>query len=140
MRMKLNNPTVESWLIPKYPVGCRRFTPGMNYLETLGSPKVNIVHGNIKRFTKDGCIGDDDQEYSFDVLVCATGFDTSFRPRFKVVNGKGENLSEEWLLEPKSYLGLAVPNFPNYFTFVGPNSPIGNGPVLIGIGEQFLPS
>jgi hypothetical protein len=31
--------------------------------------------------------------------------------------------------EAKSYLGLAVPEFLNYFIVVGPNSPIENGPV-----------
>lgn len=29
-----------------------------------------------------------------------------------------------------------MPDFPNYFTFLGPNCPIGNGPVLIAIEGQ----
>lgn len=36
-------------------------------------------------------------------------------------------------MEPRSYLGVAAAGYPNYFMFLGPNSPIGNGPVLVGI-------
>lgn len=37
--------------------------------------------------------------------------------------------------EARSYLGLAVSGYPNYFMFIGPNCPIGNGPVLCGMGK-----
>jgi len=30
-------------------------------------------------------------------------------------------------------MGVTVPGYPNYYMLLGPNSPIGNGPVLIGI-------
>ena len=33
-------------------------------------------------------------------------------------------------------MGLAAPEMPNYFHFLGPNSPVGNGPVLIAIERQ----
>ena len=38
--------------------------------------------------------------------------------------------------EPKSYLGIAAARFPNYFFTLGPNCPIGNGPVLIAIEAE----
>ena len=38
--------------------------------------------------------------------------------------------------EPKAYLGVAAPNYPNYFMTLGPNCPIGNGPVLIAIEAE----
>jgi cation diffusion facilitator CzcD-associated flavoprotein CzcO len=69
-----------------------------------------------------------------DVLICATGFDTSYRPRFPLIGPKGQSLADVWENEPKSYLGMAAHDFPNYFMFLGPNSPVGNGPVLIAIG------
>jgi hypothetical protein len=136
MKAKLQNETLEQLVIPKWGVGCRRLTPGVNYLETLVSEKVNVVYGNIQQITERGCVCDDGKEYPVDVLICATGFDTSYRPRFPIIGPGGKNLAVVWADEPKSYLGLAAPGFPNYFMFAGPNSPIGNGPVLVGIGKS----
>lgn len=45
-------------------------------------------------------------------------------------------MQDTWAKEPKSYLGLAAENMPNYFIFLGPNCPIGNGPVLSAIECQ----
>lgn len=133
MKARLQNETLEQLVIPKWGVGCRRLTPGVSYLETLVSEKVSVVYGDIQQITERGCVCDD-TEYPVDVLICATGFDTSFRPRFPIIGLGGKNLADVWADEPKSYLGLAAPGFPNYFMFIGPNSPVGNGPVLSGIG------
>lgn len=135
MRQKLQNEVLEHKLIPRWAVGCRRLTPGINYLETLGADNVDVVYGEIERITENGCVGEGGKEYPVDVLICATGFDTSFKPRFTLIGENGANLADEWALEPKSYLSLAAAGFPNYFMFIGPNSPIGNGPVLITMGE-----
>ena len=135
MKARLQNETLEQLVIPKWGIGCRRLTPGVNYLETLVSEKVGVVHGDIQQITERGCVCDD-IEYPVDVLICATGFDTSYRPRFPIIGLGGKNLADVWADEPKSYLGLAAAGFPNYFMFAGPNSPLGNGPVLSGIGKS----
>jgi cation diffusion facilitator CzcD-associated flavoprotein CzcO len=85
MRARLNNPELEKVLIPDWAVGCRRLTPGINYLESLGDSKVEIVYGEITEITPTGVICDDGKgEYPVEVLICATGFDTTFKPRFPV--------------------------------------------------------
>lgn len=111
-------------------------TPGVNYLESLTKPNVSVVYGEIKEITENGCMCDDGNEYPVDVLICATGFDTTFKPRFPLIGPSGENLQNIWTKEPKSYLGVAAPDFPNYLIFLGPNCPIGNGPVLSAIELQ----
>jgi cyclohexanone monooxygenase len=45
-------------------------------------------------------------------------------------------LSEVWKEEPAAYFGIATNNYPNYFMTLGPNCPIGNGPVLISIESE----
>ncbi|KAG6811880.1 hypothetical protein H0H92_005406 [Tricholoma furcatifolium] len=118
-------------LVPRYGVGCRRITPGVGYLEGLGKENVEVVYGEIARITERGCVsGTDNREHELDVLICATGFDTTFMPRFGVKGENGRSMKEHWSKEAKSYLGMAVAGFPNYFLVIGPNSPIGNGPVL----------
>ncbi|KAF4611042.1 hypothetical protein D9613_007088 [Agrocybe pediades] len=136
MKEALKNEELEKLVIPKWAVGCRRFTPGINYLETLGSEKVQVVYGQVQAVTEKGCIGGDGQEYPVDVLICATGFDTSYKPRFPIVGKSGVSLGDAWKDESDAYIGLAAADFPNYFMFIGPNSPIGNGPVLSFVEAQ----
>jgi hypothetical protein len=135
MKEKLQNKSLEERLIPKWSVGCRRFSPGVGYLESLGKENVTVVCGEISEITKKGCLCDGN-EYPVDILVCATGFNTSFKPRFPVIGFDGRNLQDEWKDEPQSYLGMAAAGFPNYLMFLGPNSPVGNGPLLPAVEAQ----
>lgn len=50
-----------------------------------------------------------------DALICATGFDTSFRPAFPVIGQEGKDLRDVWKEEPRSYLSVSASGFPNYF-------------------------
>ncbi|KAI6781274.1 putative sterigmatocystin biosynthesis monooxygenase-like protein [Emericellopsis cladophorae] len=136
MKEKLGDAYLEDKLIPDWSVGCRRLTPGVDYLESLTKPNVKVVYGEINSVSERGCVCDDGNEYPVDVLICATGFDTTFKPRFPVVNPAGENLQDRWAADPESYLGLAAADMPNYLIFLGPNCPIGNGPVLCTIESQ----
>jgi hypothetical protein len=136
MHDKLQNDYLEERLIPNWHVGCRRLTPGVGYLESLGKENVEVVYGEINEITERGCKCDNGNEYPVDVLICATGFNTSFKPRFPVVNPSGQNLQDIWKETPESYFGLAAADFPNYLIFLGPNCPIGNGPVLCAIEQQ----
>jgi hypothetical protein len=136
MKEKLGDAYLESKLIPDWSVGCRRLTPGVNYLESLTKDNVEVVYGEINEVTERGCLCDNGVEYPVDVLICATGFDTTFKPRFPLIAPNGVNLQDKWANEPESYLGIAAAEFPNYLIFLGPNCPIGNGPVLSAIEAQ----
>lgn len=50
------------------------------------------------------------------MIICATGFDTSFRPRYPLVGRGQKDLRALWKDLPEAYLGLAVSGFPNYFS------------------------
>ncbi|CAI7571914.1 unnamed protein product [Penicillium pancosmium] len=136
MQGVLKDPALGDQLIPKWAVGCRRITPGVGYLESLTDEKTTVIYGGIARISPEGCVTEEGEEHAVDVLVCATGFDTTFKPRFPLIGSHGRQLAEDWKDEPRSYLGVAAPGYPNYYMFLGPNSPIGNGPVLIGIEAQ----
>ena len=136
MKKKLGNEYLEEKLIPNWAVGCRRLTPGVNYLESLTKPNVEVVYGEISSVSEKGPVCDNGQEYPVDILICATGFDTTFKPRFPVINPAGDNLQDKWARDPESYMGVAAADYPNYLIFLGPNCPIGNGPVLCAIEAQ----
>jgi cation diffusion facilitator CzcD-associated flavoprotein CzcO len=104
-------------LIPSFPVGCRRQTPGPGYLEALIQDNVDTRWDDISAFTEKGIRTKSGEELEFDIIVCATGFDTTFRPRFPVVGRGGVDLAKRWVEElPLSYFGMTVPDFPNYFS------------------------
>ncbi len=54
--------------------------------------------------------------HKLDVLICGTGFDVSYIPRFGIFGTNGEDLRETFKDSPETYLSIMVPNFPNYFS------------------------
>lgn len=136
MKSVLQDEELEKKLLPNYRFGCRRISPGPGYLEALKEPNVEVSVGGVVEVTESGCVTKDGQHHELDVLICATGFDTTFRPRFPIIGPSGDNLQDKWAIEPQSYLGLAAAGFPNLLMLLGPSCPIGNGPVLSGIEAQ----
>jgi len=122
MKRKLDNdPRLVEKMIPKnFNPGCRRPTPAPGYLEALIAPNATIFTDSVKCFTETGFIDHEGTAHDVDAVICATGFDTSWLPRFPFkVNGK--DLRDLWS-EPDgltSYLSIAIPTFPNYFSFCG---------------------
>jgi cation diffusion facilitator CzcD-associated flavoprotein CzcO len=103
-------------LIPTFPVGCRRLTPAPGYLESMRAPNVDVVTDKIRRFVAEGMELETGEMIKVDAIICATGFDHSFRPPFPVMGREG-NLQDLWGKEtPKAYMSLAIPGMPNYFS------------------------
>jgi cation diffusion facilitator CzcD-associated flavoprotein CzcO len=104
------------YLLPSFPVGCRRQTPGPGFLEALLQDNVEMLWDSIERITPTGIQFKDGRSAEYDVIVCATGFDTTFKPSFPLIGRDGVSLAEKWTNDqPKAYLGTMVPGFPNYF-------------------------
>ncbi|OIW22564.1 FAD/NAD(P)-binding domain-containing protein [Coniochaeta ligniaria NRRL 30616] len=138
MRKRLNNdPVLTEKLIPKFELGCRRVTPGQGYLEALTSPNAEVVTAGIQKIVPSGIISNDGQLHEVDIIITATGYETSFVPRFPIVGLKGVNLQDKWTTEgAAAYLSVAVPDFPNYFLTIGPNAPISNGSLVAAMERQ----
>ncbi len=134
MKQKLHSSGLEEQLIPQHGVGCRRPTPGVGYLEALTSNNTETVVGEIKQVTAHGIVDQEGKEHSIDVLVCATGFDTTYKPRFPLIGAQGKNLKDEWAESTKAYMATTIPDFPNYFMFFGPNNPFASGSYISAIG------
>ena len=126
------NPELMEKLIPDYPVGCRRLTPGVGYLEALQAENAKCCFSPIKRITEKGIVTDEGEE-EFDLIVCATGFDTTFVPRWDMAGRDGRRLDVDWVDVPEAYFSLCAAHMPNYFMFLGPNFPIGHGSVVYAI-------
>ncbi len=69
-----------------------------------------------------------------DVIVLATGFQpANYLARLRVVGRRGRTLQEHWAGEPRAYLGITVPDFPNFFMLYGPGT---NGGEIVTMLES----
>lgn len=125
------DPRLVDKIIPKnFNVGCRRPTPGNGYLEALVGEKTTVFTETIGSVTPNGFKDSEGNEYEVDVIICATGFDTSYRPQFPVIGLDNVPLADRWSEIPESYMGVAAPKMPNYFMFTGPFTPVAQGAIL----------
>jgi cation diffusion facilitator CzcD-associated flavoprotein CzcO len=99
-----------------FAVGCRRPTPGNGYLEALCEDNVDVIQETIAEITPKGIRTSDGIEHEVDVIVCATGFDVSWKPHYPTIGREGRSLAEEWKDVPSTYLSITVPHFPNYLS------------------------
>ncbi|KAL4889495.1 putative MoxY [Aspergillus ambiguus] len=132
MEQKLaRKPELIDKLMPKdFGVGCRRPTPGNGFLEALCEEKTTVWTESINEITETGFVTADGKHHEVDVIICATGFDTTFRPRFPlIVNGR--NTQDDFTTrDVVGYLGVNMPEIPNYFMFSAPYGPLGHGSFL----------
>ncbi|KAH8655441.1 hypothetical protein BX600DRAFT_489099 [Xylariales sp. PMI_506] len=129
MRDQISDPELQERLIPNFEAGCRRINPSSAYLEALQADNVRAIFEPIEEILPNGVMAGG-QNREVDVVICATGFDTSFRPRFPIIGKNGVDLRELWSEEAVAYMGTGVSGFPNYLIFLGPNTPISNGSLI----------
>lgn len=92
---------------------------------------MEVIWGEVDSFTPGGLrSAATGAEYAADTIICATGFDISFSPRFPIVGRNNVNLQEAWDKNPECYLSVLAENMPNYFVYLGPASPIGHGSLM----------
>ena len=138
IREMVRDPETAEKLMPTdHPFGSKRPLIDTDYFETYNHDNVELVdirHSPIKGITPNG-IRTEDQDFEFDMIVFATGFDAMTGSYFKMdIRGKnGLSLKDKWSEGPKTYLGLQVAGFPNLFMITGPGSPsvLSNMPMSI---------
>ena len=129
--------TVEKLLPTDHPFASKRALIDTNYFDTYNRENVELVdirHSPIQEITPKG-IRTEDEEFEFDIIVFATGFDAMTGTFFKMdIRGRNDlSLKDKWSEGPKTYLGLQAAGFPNMFMITGPGSPsvLSNMPVSI---------
>ncbi|KAL0932491.1 monooxygenase [Colletotrichum truncatum] len=127
------------YIIPKFPLGCKRriFDPG--YLESLNLPNVELIPQGIKEITETGIISSSGVKDDFDIIVLATGFQVSqFLTPMNIIGTTGVSLHEQWkeCRGAQAYLGTHVHNFPNLAILFGPNTFPANNSALFACETQ----
>ncbi|MFR9803169.1 flavin-containing monooxygenase [Pseudonocardia sp. RS010] len=132
----VDDPEVAEKLKPSgYPIATKRLPLDTDYYVTYNRPNVTLVdlrRSPIEEITEKG-IRTGDELHELDILIYATGFDALTGPltALNITGRDGRSLTDAWAEGPRTYLGLAVPGFPNLFTITGPGSPsvLSNMPV-----------
>jgi 4-hydroxyacetophenone monooxygenase len=125
-------------VVPTYPPFGKRMLMDNGWFRMLTKDNVSLVTDRIDHIEPDAIVTDDGARYEADVLVIATGFDVlRFLTSFQARGRSGRTLREVWNDDDaRAYLGLAVPDFPNFFCLYGPNTQPGHGGSLIFVVEM----
>ena len=141
VRKKIHNivkdPKIAELLTPKYNIGCKRLAVDSGYYETFNRSNVTLVDINEDPITKLNLSGIElkTKNFNLDTIIMATGFDamTGALSNINIKGKLGINLRDKWIYGPRSYLGVAVADFPNFFMITGPNSPSVLANLIVGI-------
>jgi cyclohexanone monooxygenase len=127
IRATVQDPQTAARLCPEQVIGCKRMCVDTDYYATFNLPHVHLVdlrETPIIKITPGG-IRTTAADYEVDAIVYATGFDAMTGALMRIdIRGKGGvALRDAWTAGPRTYLGLGVVGFPNFFTITGPGSP-----------------
>lgn len=119
--------------IPEYPPYGKRMLRDNYWYRMLRRPNVNLVTDRIARVKADGVVSQDGTFHEADVILLATGFQAGKVLWPMSIQGRdGVQLKDVWSEDdPRAYLGMTMPKFPNLFVTMGPNTGLAHGGSMI---------
>jgi cation diffusion facilitator CzcD-associated flavoprotein CzcO len=138
MRAQVKDPTLHAALTPDYRMGCKRILISDDWYRMFNRPNVDLHTGGLSHVTTDGLALADGSHVELDAIVWATGFDVREMLGVLDITGRGgAQLRERWSDRPTAYMGMTVPDFPNMFLLVGPNTGLGHNSMVYMMESQF---
>ncbi|MGV0879819.1 NAD(P)/FAD-dependent oxidoreductase [Martelella sp. FLE1502] len=116
-------------VLPSYPPYGKRMLRDNHWFKMLKRDNVELVAGNITEITPKGVVDKDGHLHEADVIIMATGFNAGKILWPMEIRGReGRPIRDIWGDEdPRAYLGISVPEFPNLFVTFGPNTNLAHG-------------
>jgi cation diffusion facilitator CzcD-associated flavoprotein CzcO len=131
------DPALRALLTPDYAVGCKRALFSDDWYPALQQPHVTLEPGPPVAVEGSTLVAASGARYEVDVLVLATGFETTRPPFADLITGRGgQTLAEHWSGGMTSHASTAVHGFPNLFVLDGPNAGLGHHSALEVIEAQ----
>lgn len=144
MLESVKDPEVRDMLTPKgYPFFAKRPPLDHGYFATFNRDNVKLVDINerepIVAITETG-IRTTKQDYEFDIIVLATGFQayTGAQEALPIRGRDGLLLRDKWEDVSSSIMGVFVAGFPNLFMITGPQAPFANLPTSIEQNVMYI--
>jgi 4-hydroxyacetophenone monooxygenase len=123
--------------LPDYPPYGKRILIDNGWYQALKRPNVELVTEAVERIEGDELISTGGERRRADVILLATGFEVGKLLGSVDIQGRGGvRLKDLWANDdPKAYLGLTVPEFPNLFIISGPNTALAHGGSVLFVTE-----
>ncbi len=120
----IKDPELRAKVTPHFRLGCKRVLRSNEWYPALASDNTELVTDPITKVTGNAVVTADGTEREIDVLVVATGFYTTELPITEHVTGRtGQTVADRWRAGGMAaYKGTTIPEFPNLFMLVGPNT------------------
>lgn len=125
--------------LPDYPPFSKRMLRDNGWYRMMRRDNVELVCSKTVRFEPDAIVDEAGVRHPVDVVAFATGFEASkMLASYSVYGRDGISIRDVWGDDdPRAYLGIAVPRFPNFFVMYGPNTNIGTGGSIIFQAETW---
>ena len=137
LESQIPDPVLRKKLTPNYPIGCKRILIVDDFYPALMRDNVTLETEAIAKITPKGIETKDGAKHDVDVIIYATGFETTgWRWSADIVGKGGIHLSEAWAETPTAYLGITTAGFPNMFMLYGPNTNLGHNTITFMIERQ----
>jgi 4-hydroxyacetophenone monooxygenase len=120
-------------VVPKYPPFVKRMLQDNgSWLAAMKRDNVDLITEGITHVDESGISTSDGRHHDLDVIVFATGFHANkFLWPMDIVGRGGRALRDVWGEDPRAYLGITVPGFPNLFCLYGPGTNLAHAGSII---------
>lgn len=124
-----DDPELLAKVIPNYPPYGKRMLRDNNWYKMLKRDNVDLIDASVTKVDGKRLTDGHGESHEVDVLVLATGFQASRMLWPMEIEGRdGKTIRSEWGEDdPRAYLGITVPSFPNMFVIFGPNTSLAHG-------------
>jgi 4-hydroxyacetophenone monooxygenase len=139
LRAQVPDDELYQKMVPQFPPFAKRaLRDDGRWPRALSRPHVDVISTPIAEETAEGIRTTDGVEHDADVLIYGTGFTASdFVAPMRVFGRHGVELNAEWGGDATAFLGVSVPEFPNFFILYGPNTNLViNGSIIVMVECQ----
>jgi 4-hydroxyacetophenone monooxygenase len=130
-------PDLIEKVVPDYPPFGKRVLGDAGWFRMLRRDHVSLVTQPVESVDAHGIVLKDGTRIDVDAIVMATGFHAGRMLWPMDIRGRsGASIREVWGEDnPRAYLGITVPDYPNLFVLFGPNTNVGHGGSAIFLAE-----
>jgi 4-hydroxyacetophenone monooxygenase len=128
-----DDPELLEKVVPRYPpFGKRMLQDNGSWLAALKRENVDLVTDGIDHIAPKGIVDARGELHPADVIVFATGFHANrWLWPIEVTGRGGVVLADQWGEDPRAYLGITAPAFPNLFLLYGPGTNLAHAGSII---------